>query len=150
MKIAKRYVLLQRIVWFQSAFCVALALYTLVASKKQYPLNLTVAEAPSIDLSFLDFVTNQPRRAVSATALPPAPVAGGNAVAAAPLRRFPFRFDCYSVVGGIPSVVVGGSRVLREGDVIHGRRIESISPLGVVVEGEWYDYNKRKDVNDGI
>lgn len=147
MTVARRYILLQRIVWAQSAFCIALSLYCLFSSKKQFPLNLTVSEAPALDLSFLDGITNTPRRAVGAGApTPPAPVAEGlGATAPTSPRRLPFRFDGYSVVDGFPCVVVDGKRVLREGATVHGRKIESISPLGVIVDGEWYDYTPKKE-----
>ena len=83
MKIARRYRILQRIVWAQSAFSILLSLYVLVSHKKVYPLNVSVNETPAIDLSFLDMVTNSAIR-LDTPAAPSlgAPVASGAGAAA--------------------------------------------------------------------
>ena len=143
MKIARRYVLLQRIVWVQSLLCACLALYVLFARKKAYPLNVTVNETSPLPPYLIEAVTNLTLRAPAASIAPPAPVVGGVEAGGAPVPvkvRFPFRFDRYCVVGGVGCAAVG-NRVIREGDVIHGQKVESITPLGVLVDGFFYNYN---------
>ena len=138
MKIARRYLLLQRIVWVQSLLCALLALYVLFSRKKSYPLTVTVNESTPIDLSFLDGITNRIYNTTQHTS-PPTPVVGGEGVAPVLRTRLPFRFDRFCIVDGVPCVAVG-SRVLREGDTINGRKVESISPMGVIVDGDFYEY----------
>lgn len=146
MKIARRYRILQRIVWAQSAFSILLSLYVLVSHKKVYPLNVSVNETPAIDFSFLDMVTNSSFR-IDTSAVPShgAPVASGAGTAPADrARRFPFLFDHFSVVSGVPCAVVG-KWVYRAGDKINGCVIDSVSALGVVVDGEFYTYASRNN-----
>lgn len=143
MKIAKRYLLLQRIVWVQSLLTALLAIYVLVARKRAYPLNVTVNEVSPVDSSILDAVTNITRFAHTASATPSAPVTGGVVAGAVPQPekvRYPFRFDHYCVVSGVACAAVG-NRVFREGDFLNGCKIESISPLGVIVDGFFYHYS---------
>lgn len=149
MKLARRYVILQRIVWVQSLFCILLACYVMVARKKAYPLTVTVNESKPIDLRFLDGLTNSFFRSSIHAPSTPAPVAGvevppdGRVVVR---DRLPFVFDSYCVISGIGYAVVG-SRVVGVGASINGRIVDSISPLGVVVDGFFYEY---KNHNGGI
>lgn len=150
MKIARRYKILQRIVWAQSAFSLLLSLYVLVSHKKVYPLNVSVNESPAIDLSFLDFITNSVSRAEQPAAPSlGAPVASGAGSAAADdrVKRLPFSFDRFCVVSGVPCAAVG-KWVYRAGDKINGRVIDSVSALGVVVDGEFYSYSSRNSPKD--
>lgn len=140
MTLARRYIILQRLVWLQSAFCIVLSLYVLFTHKKSFPLNVSINESPAVDLSFLDMVTNSlPTARASLPAGTGAPVAPSEDNGARPSKNFPFRFDGYCVIDGVSYASVG-NHVFRSGEYIHGQRIESISALGVVVDGTWYDY----------
>lgn len=148
MKIARRYVILQRIVWVQSLFCILLAVYVMAARKKSYPLTVTVNESKPIDLRFLDGLTNSFFRTSHPAPPTPAPVVGVEAQGGGSVvrDRFPFVFDRYCVISGIGYAVVG-SRVVGVGANINGKTVDSISPLGVVVDGFFYGY---KNHNGGI
>lgn len=149
MKIARRYRLLQKIVFAQGSFSVLLSLYVLVAHKKSYPLTVTVQESPALDLTFLDGITNayQFAKVHPSSDLGAPVVSGSDENGVSPFKRFPFCFERYCVVDGEPCAVVG-KWIYRVGDKLNGCIIDSVSPLGVVVDGSFYSYSTKK-LKDG-